>query len=183
MRRLREGSMAKKKKRKKKKRDHFDFPDVYKKPEYDKNYNSTGSAYKRMFKDAPGKLKIFEFAISKKETLKIKMKYNKKKGTIVVLSPFPKSRGGRITYCIDLISMYVRLWDFVRIATLEKAISKKKKFKATKILEEHTKLETKFLLSINQLDFVKKAKKKKDAKSSKRKTDKASKRSKKSKNK
>lgn len=176
--------MAKKKKEEsKKKKQHYDFPDVYKKSDYDKNYNSNGNAYKRMFKDAPGKLKIFEFEISKKETLKIKMKYNQKKGSIVVLSPFPKSRGGRITYCIDLISMYVRLWDFVRIATLEKAISKKKRIKAVKILEEHIKLETKFLLSINQLDFVKKAKKKKDAKSSKRKIDKAIRRSKKSKNK
>ncbi len=168
--------MAKKKDKSKKKKGNHDFPDVYKKPEYDKNYNSTGSAYKRMFKEEPGKLKIFEFEISKKETLKIKMKYNQKRGNIVVLSPFPKSRGGRITYCIDLISMYTRLWDFVRIANLEKAISKKKRLKTTKILEDHNKLETKFLLSINQLDFVKKAKKKKDAKSSKRKIDKKKKR-------
>lgn len=174
--------MAKKKRKKKKKKD-YDFPDVYKKPEYDKNYNSTGSAYKRMFKEAPGKLTIFEFAISKKETLKIKMKYDKEKQKIAVLSPFPKTRGGRITYCFDLISVYNKLWDFVKIATLEKAISKKKKIKVIKLLKDHIELETKFLVSIYQLDFVKKAKKKKDAKSSKRKTDKASRRSKKSKNK
>lgn len=174
--------MAKRKKKSKKKKGNYEFPDVFS-GDYNKKYNSNGNAYKRMFKEAPGKLKIFEMEISKKETLKIKMKYDKKKGKIVVLSPFPRTRGGRITYCIDLVSMYTRLWDFARIASLDKAISKKKKFKVTKILEDHIKLETKFLLSINQLDFVKKVKKKKDVKSSKRKINKTSKHSKKSKNK
>lgn len=172
-----------KKKKSKKKKEYYDFPDVYKKPDYDKNYNSNGNAYKRIFKDAPGKLKIFEFQISRKETLKIKMKYDKKGGRVVILSPFPRNRGGRITHCIDLVSMYTRLWDFVRIANLQEVVSKKKKLKVAKILKDHIKLETKFLLSINQLDFVKKAKKKKDAKSSKRTFDKTIRRSKKSKNK
>lgn len=174
--------MAKRKKKSKKKKDHYDFPDVFS-GDYNKKYESNGKAYKRMFKEAPGKIKIFEIEISKKETLKIKLKYDKKKGTVVILSPFPRSRGGKIIHSYDLISMYTRLWEFARMASLDKTISKKKKFKITKVLEEHIKLETKFLESIYQLDFVKKAKKKKDAKPSKRASNKTSKRSKKSKNK
>jgi len=151
-----------------------------KKVDYTDAFQSNGNAYKRMFKKVPGKTKVFEFKISKKETLKIKMKFDKKKQSVTVLSPFPKSKGGRYFVCHDCVSMYRILWDFVRQAVATKEITKKRKVNVEKILQKHYKLESKFIELMYQLDFVKKKATKKDAKLSKRKTNKKGKANKKS---
>ena len=155
---------------KKKKKKEIDYTD---------NFQSNGNAYKRMFKKAPGKVKIFEFQISKKKTIKIKMKFDKKKENVRVLTPFPKSKGGKIILCTDCVSMYGVLWDFVRQAVASKEITNKKRRDVEKFLQSYFKLESKSIQSMYQLDFVKK-KKVKNAKLSKRKISKKSRTSKKS---
>lgn len=175
--------MSKKKKNKKKKKVNY--------KETKSGYVSDGSDYKKMFKKAKGKLKIIEFEISKKKTLKLKIKYDKKKKMIVYLDPFVQEtgRGVGISYISDPVYLMRILWDSVRRAKLDKELSRKKKISIEKLLGKFYKLEAKFIEQMQSLEFMfnkfekKKKKGKASGKLSKDKTGKKGRKSKKSNNK
>jgi len=144
-----------------------------------------GSSYKRMFKEEKGKLKILELKISKKDSVKVKIKIDKKRKRIVLLNPFAveTGRGPGIVHIIDPVSMFYHLHDTLKRAILLKEINKKKKLDIEKFLEKVYNLESKFIKSMYDLDFVfnkNKFEEKVREKLSKAKTDRKSRKSKKS---
>ncbi len=150
-------------------------------------YVSNGKAYERSFKKEKGDIKIFKLKISKKETLKLKVKYNKKNGRVVILNTLSArlNRGGGpgMVYCNDAVSMCRHIEDFARRSLLLSEISRKKTIDVEKILKKLYKIDIQIVKSMYEMDFVfnkKKLREKIRGELSKKKDDRKSRKNKKS---